>query len=160
MSKYVNTRALRRTNDCLDILKKFNEMGFFGLTSGNHKEHFVSGRDTDKMLDNVVNLYLTQVVMRLHELSFPQEEEEQEKRYYVRLTCYGNYKIQIIKIIREITGFGLKQSKEFVESVPANIPFDTNTNAIDIENAQKVVNKLKERGATVELIPFDERKTS
>ncbi len=74
----------------------------------------------------------------------PAEEEKVE--FDVILTEVGSNKINVIKVVREITGLGLKEAKELVESVPK--PVKT---GISKEEAQNIKKKLEEAGAKVEI---------
>ncbi len=74
----------------------------------------------------------------------PAEEEKTE--FDVILAEIGSNKINVIKVVREITGLGLKEAKELVESVPK--PVKT---GISKEEAQEIKKKLEEAGAKVEI---------
>jgi large subunit ribosomal protein L7/L12 len=62
------------------------------------------------------------------------------------LTNAGNNKIQVIKVVREITGLGLKEAKDFVESLPKVVKEN-----ISKEQAEEIKKKLEAAGATVEI---------
>ena len=62
------------------------------------------------------------------------------------LTGFGTKKIQVIKVVRELTSLGLKEAKDLVEGVPQ--PIKEN---VTKEEAEKIKAKLEEQGATVEL---------
>ena len=64
----------------------------------------------------------------------------------VVLTSVGDKKIQVLKAVREITGLGLKEAKEIVDSAPKEIKSD-----LDKEEAEKIKKLLEEQGASVEL---------
>lgn len=74
----------------------------------------------------------------------PKAEEKTE--FKVVLTAVGAQKLQVIKVVREITGLGLKEAKEFVESAPKPIK-----EAAQKAEAEDIKKKLTEVGATVEL---------
>ena len=74
----------------------------------------------------------------------PAEEEKTE--FTPVLADFGAKKLDVIKVIREITGLGLKEAKEFVESVPK--PVKEN---ISKEDAEAIKTKLEEAGAKVEI---------
>lgn len=74
----------------------------------------------------------------------PAEEEKTE--FTVVLKDVGANKINVIKVVREITGLGLSESKALVESAPANIKEN-----ISKEAAEEMAEKFKAAGATVEL---------
>lgn len=71
---------------------------------------------------------------------------EEKTEFDVILTEIGSNKINVIKIVREITGLGLKEAKELVESAPK--PLKT---GISKEEAEQIKKKLEEVGAKVEL---------
>jgi len=77
----------------------------------------------------------------------PQEAATEEKNEFdVILTSFGEKKINVIKEIRSITGLGLKEAKEFVESCPKPVK-----EGIPKEEAEEVQKKLEEAGASVEI---------
>ena len=75
----------------------------------------------------------------------PAEEEEQTE-FNVVMTSFGDKKIQAIKVVRAITGLGLKEAKALVESVPCNVK-----EGLSKEEAEGVKAKLEEVGAIVDL---------
>ena len=64
----------------------------------------------------------------------------------VILTGVGDKKIQVIKVVREITGLGLKEAKELVDNAPKAIK-----EGITPEDAEKLKAQIEESGATVEI---------
>ncbi len=74
------------------------------------------------------------------------EEAEEKTEFDVILKAAGANKIQAIKTVREITGLGLKEAKEMVESAPKAVK-----EGVDKETADGLVEKLKAAGAEVEL---------
>ncbi|MCL6476824.1 MAG: 50S ribosomal protein L7/L12 [Peptococcaceae bacterium] len=75
----------------------------------------------------------------------PAEEEEQTE-FDVILTAVGDKKVNVIKVVREITGLGLKESKDLVDNVPKPVKEKVNK-----EEANALKAKLEEQGATVEI---------
>ncbi len=73
-------------------------------------------------------------------------EEEEKTAFDVVLTGAGDKKIQVIKVVREATGLGLKEAKELVDSAPKAVK-----EGLGKEEAEALVEKLKEQGAEVEL---------
>ncbi|MGE5293246.1 MAG: 50S ribosomal protein L7/L12 [Solirubrobacterales bacterium] len=71
---------------------------------------------------------------------------EEKSSFNVILTGFGTNKIQVIKVVRELTSLGLKEAKELVDGVPK--PLKENVSKEDAEGAKK---KLEEAGATVEI---------
>jgi large subunit ribosomal protein L7/L12 len=73
----------------------------------------------------------------------PQEEKTE---FDVILTSFGEKKIQVIKVVRELTGLGLKEAKDLVEGVPK--PVKEGIPKEEVETAKK---KLEDAGGTVEV---------
>jgi large subunit ribosomal protein L7/L12 len=71
---------------------------------------------------------------------------EEKTEFDVVLADAGAKKIQVIKAVREITGLGLKEAKELVESAPKPVK-----EQVSKEEAEEVKKKLEEAGASVEL---------
>lgn len=71
---------------------------------------------------------------------------EEKTAFTVVLTAAGDQKINVIKAVREITGLGLKESKDLVEGAPKNIK-----EGLKKEEAEEAKKKLEEAGATAEL---------
>jgi large subunit ribosomal protein L7/L12 len=74
------------------------------------------------------------------------EPEEEKTEFDVVLADAGGKKIQVIKVVRELTGLGLKEAKELVESAPKAVK-----EAVGKEEAEDVKKKLEEAGAKVEV---------
>ena len=72
--------------------------------------------------------------------------EEEKTEFDVVLKSAGANKIAVIKVVRALTGLGLKEAKEFVESAPKTIK-----EAASKEECEKIKAKLAEVGATVEI---------
>jgi large subunit ribosomal protein L7/L12 len=72
--------------------------------------------------------------------------EEVKDEFNVMLTGVGDKKIQVIKVVRAITGLGLKEAKELVESAPAAVK-----EAVTKEEAEEMKAKLEEVGAIIDL---------
>ena len=73
-------------------------------------------------------------------------EAEEQTEFDVVLTSFGSQKIQVIKVVRAVTGLGLKEAKDLVEAVPKPVK-----EAIPKEEAEDIKGKLEEVGAEVEL---------
>lgn len=71
---------------------------------------------------------------------------EEKTEFDVVLTEVGSEKIKVIKVVREITGLGLKEAKEMVDGAPKTIK-----EAVAKEEAEEIKKKLEEAGAKVEL---------
>ena len=72
--------------------------------------------------------------------------EEEKTEFDAILKDAGAEKIKVIKVIRELTGLGLKEAKDFVESAPKTIK-----EAASKEDCEKIKAKLAEVGAVVEI---------
>ena len=75
-----------------------------------------------------------------------EEEEQEQTEFDVVLSSFGSSKVPVIKVVRALTGLGLKEAKELVEGVPAPV-----REAVAKEEAEEAKAKLEEAGATVEL---------
>ena len=71
---------------------------------------------------------------------------EEKDEFDVVLAGVGDKKIQVIKVVRELTGLGLKEAKEAVDSAPSTIK-----EALSKDEAEAAKAKLEEVGATIEL---------
>lgn len=70
--------------------------------------------------------------------------EEEKTEFDVELTSVGNQKIKVIKVVRELTGLGLKEAKEVVDNAPKMIK-----EGLPKEEAEAAKAKLEEVGATI-----------
>jgi large subunit ribosomal protein L7/L12 len=71
---------------------------------------------------------------------------EEKTSFDVNLSGVGDKKIQVIKVVREITGLGLKEAKELVDSAPKAVK-----TGVSKEEADEIKAKLEEQGAIVEV---------
>ena len=76
-------------------------------------------------------------------------EAEEKTEFDVVLKDFGQKKVQVIKVVREITGLGLKEAKDLVEK--AGTPDAVVKSGVNKEEAEELKKKLEEAGATVEL---------
>jgi len=72
--------------------------------------------------------------------------EEEQTEFDVLLTAIGDKKIQVIKVVRELTSLGLKEAKDLVESAPTKVK-----EGLSKDDAAKVKEKLEEVGAQVDI---------
>ena len=72
------------------------------------------------------------------------EAAEEKTEFDVELTEVGPNKVKVIKVVREITGFGLKEAKEAVDSAPKTLK-----EAVSKEEAEDIKAKLEAEGAKV-----------
>jgi large subunit ribosomal protein L7/L12 len=71
---------------------------------------------------------------------------EEQTEFDVILTGAGDKKIQVIKVVRELTGLGLKESKDLVDGAPK--PLKTKVSKAEAEDVKK---KIEEQGGAVEI---------
>jgi large subunit ribosomal protein L7/L12 len=71
---------------------------------------------------------------------------EEKTAFDVVLTGAGQQKIQVIKVVRAVTGLGLKEAKDLVDSAPKPVK-----EGVAQEEADQIKSQLEEAGATVEL---------
>ena len=76
----------------------------------------------------------------------PAEAAEEKTDFDVILANFGAQKVTVIKVVREITGLGLKEAKDLVEGAPKPVKEGVNKDEAEAINA-----KLEEAGATVEI---------
>ena len=72
--------------------------------------------------------------------------EEEKSAFDVILTGAGDKKIQVIKVVRELTGLGLKEAKDLVDGAPKEVKA-----GVSKEEAESIKAKLVEQGASVEI---------
>jgi large subunit ribosomal protein L7/L12 len=70
----------------------------------------------------------------------------EQTEFDVVMSSFGSNKVSVIKVVRGITGLGLKEAKDMVEGVPATVK-----EAATKDEAEEVVKQLTEAGATAEL---------
>jgi large subunit ribosomal protein L7/L12 len=122
-------------------------------------------------IDQVLDLIGNMTVMELSELKKQYEEKfgvtavapmmampmggmggggaavaEEKTEFDVVLTGAGDKKIQVIKVVRELTGLGLKEAKDLVDGAPKNVK-----EKVTKQEAADMKAKLEEQGATVEI---------
>jgi len=71
---------------------------------------------------------------------------EEKTEFTVMLTGAGDKKIQVIKVVRELTGLGLKEAKDLVDGAPKAVK-----EGVSKEDAAKMKASLEEQGASVEI---------
>jgi large subunit ribosomal protein L7/L12 len=72
--------------------------------------------------------------------------DEEQTSFDVVLTAAGDKKIQAIKVVRAVTGLGLKEAKDLVDGAPSPVK-----EGIPREEAEEIKGQLEEAGATVEI---------
>lgn len=73
-------------------------------------------------------------------------QEEEQTEFNVILTGPGEKKIQVIKVVREITGLGLKEAKDLVDGAPKPVK-----QGVDKAAAEELKAKIEEAGGSVEI---------
>jgi large subunit ribosomal protein L7/L12 len=76
----------------------------------------------------------------------PAAPEEEQTEFDVILTDFGPNKIQVIKVVRELTGLGLKEAKDLVEAAPKPVK-----QAVPKDEAEAARARLEEQGAKVDV---------
>lgn len=71
---------------------------------------------------------------------------EEQTEFTVTMSSFGANKVGVIKVIRELTGLGLKEAKDLVEAVPAMVK-----DSIPKADAEAIKKKLEEAGAAAEI---------
>jgi large subunit ribosomal protein L7/L12 len=71
---------------------------------------------------------------------------EEQTEFNVIMTSFGENKVNVIKVIRAVTGLGLKEAKDMVEGVPATVK-----EAVSKDDAAALKKQLEEAGAKVEV---------
>ncbi len=74
--------------------------------------------------------------------------EEAPTSFDVIMTSFGEKKINVIKVVREITGLGLKEAKDMVEAVPSKIK-----EGLNADEAKALKEKLEGEGASADIKP-------
>ncbi len=75
-----------------------------------------------------------------------EEAATEQTEFEVVMTSFGATKVPVIKVVRALTGLGLKEAKDLVESAPASIKEGVNK-----DEAEDVKKQLEEAGASVEI---------
>jgi large subunit ribosomal protein L7/L12 len=76
----------------------------------------------------------------------PEAAAEEQTEFDVVMSSFGENKVAVIKVVRTVTGLGLKEAKDLVESAPAAIK-----EGVPKEEAEEVKKQLEEAGAKVEV---------
>ncbi|MDZ7265173.1 MAG: 50S ribosomal protein L7/L12 [candidate division KSB1 bacterium] len=75
-----------------------------------------------------------------------EEKQEEKTEFNVVLSVVGEKKIQVIKVVREVTNLGLKEAKDLVDSAPKPVK-----EGVSKEEAESIKKKFEEVGATIEI---------
>ena len=118
--------------EILDSLKKMSVMELVGLIEDVEKEFNVSAAP---------------IAMAAAPMAGGAQAAAEEKtEFSVIMTSFGENKVNVIKVVREITSLGLKEAKDLVEGAPAPIK-----EGIPKKDAEEFKKKLVDAGATVEI---------
>jgi len=124
--------------------------------------------DENKVIDEIVEKIATLSAMDLADLSKAIQDKfgvtpmapvaaaapagggeaavEEKTEFDVMLNAIGDKKIQVIKVVRELTGLGLKEAKEVVDSAPSKVK-----EGVPEDEAKAAMEKLQEVGAQIEI---------
>ena len=75
-----------------------------------------------------------------------EDEAEEQTEFDVIMTSFGSAKVPVIKVVRSLTGLGLKEAKDLVEAAPSAV-----REGITREEAEDVKKQLEEAGASVDI---------
>ena len=73
-------------------------------------------------------------------------EEEEKSAFDVVITSFGEKKINVIKVVRQVTSLGLKEAKDLVDNLPSPVK-----EGIEKDEADEIAKKFQEAGAEVEI---------
>lgn len=121
--------------EILDTIAQMSVMDVVELISAMEEKFGVSAQATVAM---------PMATAATAEVDAPAAEEQTE--FTVSLTGFGDKKVGVIKVIRTITGLGLKEAKELVEGVPSVVK-----EGLPKEDAEKIKQELEEAGGSVEI---------
>ncbi len=123
--------ANEKTTQILDLIK--------GLT-------ILELADVVKAIEEEFGVSATPVAVAAAGAAAAAPAAEEKTEFDVVLKAFGAKKLDVIKVIREITGLGLKEAKDMVEGAPKTVK-----EGISKEEAASIEAKLKEAGAEVEV---------
>jgi large subunit ribosomal protein L7/L12 len=102
--------------------------------------------DLIKAMEEKFNVTAAAPVMAVAAAAGAAAAVEEKTDFNVHMTSFGANKVGVIKVVREITGLGLKEAKDLVEAVPSVVK-----EGVDKEEAAKIKKSLEEAGAAVEI---------
>jgi large subunit ribosomal protein L7/L12 len=76
----------------------------------------------------------------------PAEAAEEQSEFAIKMSSFGANKVAVIKVVRSVTGLGLKDAKDMVEGAPITVK-----EGVSKQEADDAKKQLEEAGATVEL---------
>lgn len=118
---------------------------------------------TNEILDTISNMTVVQVVELIEEMEkrfnvsaaaatvqvaapAAAQAVEEQTEFNVVLTSFGANKVSVIKVVRELTGLGLKEAKDLVEGAPSTVK-----EGVSKDEAADIKKKLEEAGAAVDI---------
>lgn len=121
---------------------------------------------TNEILDTISNMTVVQVVELIEEMEkrfnvsaaaaavqvaapvagAGAQAAEEQTEFNVLLTGFGANKVTVIKVVRELTGLGLKEAKDLVEGAPSTVK-----EGVSKDEAADIKKKLEEAGASVDV---------
>lgn len=119
-------------SEILEAVKKLSVMELVGLIESMEKEFNVSAAPV--------------AVAAVPSAAGAAPAAEEQTEFNVILTNFGANKVNVIKVVREITGLGLKEAKDLVEGAPGPVK-----EGIAKKDAEDIKKKLEEAGAAVEI---------
>ena len=123
-----------------DILKAISDMSVIDLVE--------LVKEMEKKFDISASMPIQQTTSASGDNTESNGEAKEEKTEFdVKLTSFGGNKISVIKVIREITGLGLKEAKELVEKAPIVVK-----EKVSKDDGSAMIKKIEESGASVELV--------
>ena len=102
--------------------------------------------DLIKAMEDKFNVTAAAPVMAVAAAGGAAPAAEEKTDFNVHMSSFGANKVGVIKVVREITGLGLKEAKDLVEAAPSLIK-----EGVDKDEAAKIKKSLEEAGATVEV---------
>ena len=127
-------KAKSNIDQVIDIIEKMSVLELSELSKNLQDRFGVSA---------AVPVASAQAPMGVGEAAAPVEEQTE---FSAILSAFGEKKIQVIKVVRELTGLGLKEAKDLVDGAPKPVK-----EGVPKEEAESVKAKLTEVGATVEI---------
>ena len=127
-------KAKSNIDQVIDIIEKMSVLELSELSKNLQDRFGVSA---------AVPVASAQAPMGVGEAAAPVEEQTE---FSAILSAFGEKKIQVIKVVRELTGLGLKEAKDLVDGAPNPVK-----EGVPKEEAESVKAKLTEVGATVEI---------
>ncbi len=123
---------LLKKEDIIESISKMNMMELIELT---------------KLMEEKFNLSIDNTkISKEKNITIETEKVEEKKFFSIIMKNHGENKLNVIKTIRIILNLGLKESKDFVENLPATIKENSSK-----EEAEKIKKQLEDAGAIIEL---------